>query len=42
MEVLLRWLDPKRSPLLVQLTVGEYARVMKEWKLPAVVNLSAH
>jgi D-alanyl-D-alanine dipeptidase len=41
MEGLLRWLDPKRKPLLVQLTAGEYARVMKSWKLPEVVNLPA-
>jgi len=39
LEVLLRWLDPKRKPLLVQLTAGEYARVMKQWKLPLVVNI---
>ena len=39
MEMLLRWLDPKRRPLLVQLTAEEYARVMRSWKLPAVVNM---
>jgi len=41
MEALLLWLDPKRSPLLVQLTAEEYARVMKQWNLPAVINLPA-
>jgi len=40
-ETLLRWLDPKRRPLLVQLTAEEYAHVMKAWKLPQVVNLPA-
>jgi D-alanyl-D-alanine dipeptidase len=38
-EVLLRWLDPKRKPLLVQLTAEEFARVMKPWGLPTVVNM---
>lgn len=32
---LLRWLDPKRSPLLVQLTEAEYARLRAAWRLPA-------
>ncbi len=32
---LLRWLDPKKSPLLVQLTEGEYARLRAAWRLPA-------
>jgi D-alanyl-D-alanine dipeptidase len=41
METLLRWLDPKRQPLLVQLAAEEYARVMKSWKLPEVVNVPA-
>ncbi|WP_051978206.1 L,D-transpeptidase family protein [Edaphobacter aggregans] len=39
LEVLLRWLDPKRRPLLVQLTAGEFAQVMKQWKLPLIVTL---
>jgi D-alanyl-D-alanine dipeptidase len=34
MEGLLRWLGPKRRPLLVQLTAVEYARAIKTWKLP--------
>ena len=38
-EMLLRWLDPKRKPLLVQLTAEEFARVMKPWGLPTVVNM---
>jgi D-alanyl-D-alanine dipeptidase len=38
-ELLLRWLDPRYKPLLVQLPAREYARVMKQWKLPLVVNM---
>ena len=41
LEALLRWLDPKRKPLLVQLTAQEFARVMKPWGLPLVVNFPA-
>lgn len=33
-ESLLGWLDPARTPLLVQLPVDEYARLRKRWKLP--------
>jgi len=32
---LLRWLDPKRRPLLVQLPEAEYARLRGAWGLPA-------
>lgn len=38
-ESLLTWLDPKRHTLLVQLTADDYARLYKEWQLPAIVNL---
>jgi hypothetical protein len=38
-ETLLTWLDPRRKPLLVQLTANDYARLMKQWRLPTVVNL---
>ena len=31
---LLRWIDPKKSPRLVQLPFVEYERVRKEWGLP--------
>lgn len=41
-ESLLTWLDPKRHPLLVQLTADDYARLYQQWSLPAVVNLSVH
>jgi L,D-peptidoglycan transpeptidase YkuD (ErfK/YbiS/YcfS/YnhG family) len=30
------WLDPKKQPLLVQLTAGEYERLRGKWKLPAI------
>ncbi len=33
---LLGWLDPARSPLLVQLTRSEYARVKGAWDLPTL------
>jgi zinc D-Ala-D-Ala dipeptidase len=33
---LLRWLDPKRRPLLVQLPEAEYARRRAAWRLPAL------
>lgn len=33
---LLRWLDPKKVPLLVQLPEGEYARLRAAWRLPAL------
>lgn len=35
---LLRWLDPKRLPLLVQLPEGEYARLRTAWRLPALAS----
>jgi L,D-peptidoglycan transpeptidase YkuD (ErfK/YbiS/YcfS/YnhG family) len=40
-EALLRWLDPKRNPVLMQLPTDQYAKAMKQWGLPGVVNLSA-
>jgi D-alanyl-D-alanine dipeptidase len=33
---LLRWLDPKKGPLLVQLPEGEHARLLDAWSLPAL------
>lgn len=36
LETLLRWLDTKKRPLLVQLPESEYARLRPVWKLPAV------
>jgi zinc D-Ala-D-Ala dipeptidase len=29
------WLDPKKQPLLVQLTTADYARLQPSWRLPA-------
>ena len=34
LESLLRWLDPRKRPLLVQLPEGEYARLRADWRLP--------
>jgi zinc D-Ala-D-Ala dipeptidase len=31
---LLRWLDPKKSPLIIQLPAGEYERLKQRWGLP--------
>jgi D-alanyl-D-alanine dipeptidase len=33
---LLRWLDPKKNPLIVQLPAGEYERLKQRWGLPAL------
>jgi zinc D-Ala-D-Ala dipeptidase len=33
---LVLWLDPRRRPLVVQLTVDEYQRLGARWKLPAL------
>ncbi len=30
----MRWLDPRKHPLLVQLTRGEYSRLREAWQLP--------
>jgi D-alanyl-D-alanine dipeptidase len=34
LEELLRWLDSKKLPLLVQLPEGEYTRLRTAWRLP--------
>lgn len=36
MERIVRWLDPVKKPLLVQLPVSEYERLQQRWKLPAM------
>jgi D-alanyl-D-alanine dipeptidase len=33
---LLRWLDPKKNPLIVQLPLGEYQQLKQCWNLPAL------
>ncbi|HJQ35331.1 MAG TPA: L,D-transpeptidase family protein [Pyrinomonadaceae bacterium] len=38
LEALLRWLDPRRRPLLVQLPESEYARLQAPWRLPAAAG----
>jgi D-alanyl-D-alanine dipeptidase len=35
---LLRWLDPKKKPLLVQLPEADYTRLRAAWRLPAFDN----
>jgi D-alanyl-D-alanine dipeptidase len=32
----MRWLDPRKRPLLVQLTADQYKRLQAGWRLPAV------
>jgi L,D-peptidoglycan transpeptidase YkuD (ErfK/YbiS/YcfS/YnhG family) len=34
LETIVRWLDPSRRPMLVQLPVREYARLRGAWSLP--------
>lgn len=36
LEAILAWLDPKRTPLLVQLPLLVYQKHKKEWKLPVL------
>jgi L,D-peptidoglycan transpeptidase YkuD (ErfK/YbiS/YcfS/YnhG family) len=35
MEAVLRWLEARKRPLLVQLPRGEFERLKAEWDLPA-------
>lgn len=37
-EILLRWLDPAKRPMLVQLPNAEYERLSKAWALPPAVH----
>ena len=39
---LLRWLDPKKNPLIVQLPAGEYQRLEQRWGLPALGEQQFH
>ena len=34
LEAVLSWLDPKKSPMLVQLPDAQYKKMRKRWKLP--------
>ena len=36
LELLLRWLDPERKPLLVQLPAAQYQKMRHRWNLPAM------
>ncbi|HEY0406729.1 MAG TPA: hypothetical protein VGC89_13440 [Pyrinomonadaceae bacterium] len=38
LEALLRWLDPRKRPLLVQLPEEEYARLRADWRLPSTAG----
>lgn len=38
MLTLLRWLDPKRKTLVIQLPHSEYHRLRAEWQLPMLMN----
>ena len=42
LEMLLVWLDPERTPLLVQLPEKKYHRLAHRWKLPKLTNVLAH
>jgi hypothetical protein len=39
LETLLTWLDPTRKPLLVELPLLEYGRLIDRWKLPTLINV---
>lgn len=36
LEKITAWLDPKRSPYLIQFPSSEYQRAQKQWKLPVI------
>jgi D-alanyl-D-alanine dipeptidase len=38
LEPILAWLDPAKSPLLVQLPLAQYKRLMKPWNLPKLAE----
>jgi D-alanyl-D-alanine dipeptidase len=38
LEPILAWLDPAKSPLLVQLPAAQYKKLMKPWHLPKLPN----
>lgn len=42
LEEVLRWIDPARKPLLLQLPAFQYAQMMELWRLPRVAVLSFH
>ncbi len=39
LEGVIAWLDPARSPLLVQLPRAQYKKLRRQWKLPALIQL---
>lgn len=40
MRALLRWIDPAKRPVFVQLTAEDYARLQAAWDLPALPDAS--
>lgn len=36
LQEVINWLDPKKRPLLVQLTAADYARLRDRWSLPVI------
>jgi L,D-peptidoglycan transpeptidase YkuD (ErfK/YbiS/YcfS/YnhG family) len=41
-ESLLKWLDPKRKPLLVQMPRADYERLRGDWGFPALANAATN
>jgi hypothetical protein len=37
---IVRWLDPRSAPVLVQLTEEGYAKLKRPWQLPEIFNTS--
>jgi L,D-peptidoglycan transpeptidase YkuD (ErfK/YbiS/YcfS/YnhG family) len=42
LEILIKWLDPKRKPVLAQLPQQKYLALATRWKLPPPAHLPAH
>jgi hypothetical protein len=40
LETVLTWLDPARKPLLVQLPEPTYERLIQQWMLPKLIDVS--
>jgi L,D-peptidoglycan transpeptidase YkuD (ErfK/YbiS/YcfS/YnhG family) len=38
LESLIAWLDPGRTPMLVQLPIGDYEKLRHGWRLPVIKN----
>jgi L,D-peptidoglycan transpeptidase YkuD (ErfK/YbiS/YcfS/YnhG family) len=42
LEAVLAWLDPARSPILVQLPMPKYKALKKQWRLPPLTGAENH